>query len=199
MIIEDDRAAIDTESGRGLEITKWDVFHYAYAVLHHPAYRARYAADLRRTLPRLPFAPAFWPLAEAGRELADLHVGFEAAPEYPLAREQSAAFAAPFTALRWVDKDKTALTVTDALTLTGIPPEAHAYRLGNRSALDWLVDQLRVRTDARSGIVHDPNRPGDAYEAFPTHVVRLVAQVTHVSVETARIVAGLPDLGLPAA
>jgi predicted helicase len=39
-------------------ITKWDIFHYIYAVLHHPEYRERYAANLRRELPRIPFASA---------------------------------------------------------------------------------------------------------------------------------------------
>lgn len=181
-------------------ITKWDVFHYAYAVLHHPAYRARYAADLRRTLPRLPFAPTdggtFRALADAGRALADLHVGFESAPEHPLREARAAAFAGPFTAMRWADKSKTALRLTDALTLDGIPSEAHAYRLGNRSALDWLVDQLRVKQDKRSGIVHDPTAPGGT---DVDGIARLVRQVAYVSVETARIVAGLPDLGLPGA
>ncbi len=36
-------------------ITKWDIFHYVYAVLHHPEYRERYAANLKRELPRIPF------------------------------------------------------------------------------------------------------------------------------------------------
>ena len=187
-------SASTEESARA--ITKWDVFHYAYAVLHHPAYRARYAADLRRTLPRLPLAPAFWPLADAGRALADLHVGFEAAPEAPLAlvHTPGAPLSYRIEKMAWADAGKATLRLNDALALTGIPPEAHAYRLGTRSALEWLVDQLRVRTDARSGIVHDPNDAADA-----ERVARLVRQVTTVSVETARIVAALPGLGLPAA
>ena len=171
-------------------LTKWDVFHYAYAVLHHPAYRARHAADLRRSLPRLPFAPAFWPLAHAGRALAALHVGYDAGPEHPLESVRSAAFAGPFTALRWADKSKTALRVSDGLTLAGVPDEAHDYRLGTRSALDWLVDALRVKEDKRSGIVHRPVLDAEATAA-------LFRRVTHVSVETARIVAGLPDLRSP--
>jgi len=179
----------------GVDLTKWDVFHYAYAVLHHPAYRTRYAADLRRTLPRLPFAPAFRPFADAGRALADLHVGFESAPAYPLGLQHTPG--TPLTyrveTMRWADAEKTVLRLNDSLTLTGVPAEAHRYRLGNRSALDWLVDQLRVKTDARSGITHDPNDPHD-----PERILRLVRQVTTVSVETVRIVEALPDLGLPA-
>jgi predicted helicase len=69
--------------------------------------------------------------------------------------------------------------------LSGIPAEAYEYRLGNRSALEWVVDQYRVSTDARSGIVNDPNREDD-----PEYIVRLVGQVVTVSVETVRLVIG---------
>ena len=180
---------------RAAPLTKEDVFHYVYAVLHHPQYRARYAADLKRSLPRVPFAPAFWPLAEAGRLLAALHVGYETAPEHPLrlvhAEGRPLSYRVEKMAL---DEDAGTLRLNDALTLEGIPPEAHRYRLGNRSALAWLVDQLRVKTDRRSGIVHDPNAAFSGDE-----IVHLVQRVTHVSVETVRIVEGLPDLGLPEA
>src|SRR5712692_8284973 len=84
-------------------------------------------------------------------------------------------------------KDKRSLIYNDFLTLTGIPPEVFEYRLGNRSALEWVIDQYRVSEDSRSGIRSDPNRP-DA----PEYIVRLVGQVIRVSVETVKIVAGLP-------
>ncbi len=87
-----------------------------------------------------------------------------------------------------LSKDKTALRVNDALTLTGIPPDVFAYRLGNRSALEWVIDQYRIKTDKRSGIRSDPNRPDD--EAY---IVRLVGQVVRVSLETVGIVRGLPE------
>jgi predicted helicase len=86
-----------------------------------------------------------------------------------------------------LNKDKTELRVNDSLTLTGIPPAVFNYRLGNRSALDWVIDQYRVTEDVRSGIVSDPNREDD-----PEYIVRLVQQVVQVSVETVKIVEGLP-------
>ena len=86
-----------------------------------------------------------------------------------------------------LSKDKTAVAVNRSLTLAGVPPAAFAYRLGNRSALEWVLDQYQVRDDRRSGIRSDPNRPDD-----PQSIVRLVGQVVRVSVETVRIVAGLP-------
>ena len=87
-----------------------------------------------------------------------------------------------------LSKDKSSLRVNLSLTLAGIPPEAFQYRLGNRSALEWVVDQYQVSEDARSGIRSDPNRADD-----PEYIVRLVGQVVRVSVETVRIVNGLPE------
>ena len=88
--------------------------------------------------------------------------------------------------------DKSAVKVNDSLTLAGIPPEAFAYRLGNRSALEWVIDQYQVTTDKRSGLVSDPNREGD-----PEYIARLVGKVLTVSLETVNLVAALPPLGLP--
>jgi predicted helicase len=172
------------------KISKWDVFHYIYALLHHPSYREKYAANLKRELPRIPFAPDFQKFAEAGAKLAKLHVNYEKQPEYPLQRLESQD--AP---LNWrvekmkLSRDKTQLVYNDFLTLGGIPPAVFDYRLGNRSALDWIVDQYQVSTDKRSGIVNDPNRPMD-----PEYIVRLIGQVITVSLETMKIVKSLPSL-----
>lgn len=84
-------------------------------------------------------------------------------------------------------RHEAALRVNASLTLAGIPPEAFEYRLGNRSALEWVIDQYQVTEDKRSGIGSDPNRPDD-----PEYIVRLVGQVIHVSLETVKIVSGLP-------
>ena len=80
----------------------------------------------------------------------------------------------------------------ELLTLDGIPPETFAYRLGNRSALEWVVDQYQVSTDKRSGITNDPNRPDD-----PEYILRLLGQVITVSLETVKIVKALPPLSAP--
>jgi len=87
-----------------------------------------------------------------------------------------------------LSKDKKSLKVNPSLTLAGIPEKAFEYRLGNRSALEWVIDQYRIKEDKRSGIVSDPNNPDD-----PEYIVRLVGQVIRVSLETVDIVNGLPD------
>ncbi len=174
-------------------IGKWDIFHYVYAVLHHSAYRERYAANLKRALPRVPFAPGFWELARAGKRLAELHAEYEQQPEFPL-EERWKPGAMLDLRVEKMKFDATAGTIVynPYLTLTGVPREVERYRLGHKSALGWVIDQYRVTTDSRSGIVNDPNREDD-----PRAILRLLGQVIYVSVETVKIVEGLPDLGLP--
>jgi predicted helicase len=172
-------------------IAKWDIFHYIYAVLHHPAYREKFADNLKRELPRIPFAPDFAAFAAAGRELARLHVEYETLEPWPLEWVENPAYPLSYRVedkMR-LNKDKTALAVNPSLTLAGIPPETFDYRLGNRSALEWVVDQYRVTEDERSGIKSDPNREDD-----PQYIVRLVGQVVRVGIETVRIVRSLPPV-----
>lgn len=88
-------------------------------------------------------------------------------------------------------KDKRSLTYNDFLTLSGIPPEVFEYRLGNRSALDWIIDQYQVSTDKRSGITNDPNRADD-----PEYIVRLIGQVITVSLETVKLVRRLKGFSI---
>ena len=175
-------------------ITKWDIFHYVYGLLHQPEYRERYQANLKRDLPHLPYVPDFWGFAKAGQRLGEIHIGYEDADEHPMKKIET-----PGKPLDWcvekmrLSKDKTQIVYNDFLTLDGIPAKAFEYRLGNRSALEWVVDQYRVKTDKRSGIVNDPNREGD-----PQYIVKLIGKVITVSLETVEIVESLPDLGLPA-
>ncbi len=174
------------------KITKKDIFHYVYAVLHHPAYREKYAANLRRELPRIPFAPDFAAFAKAGEKLAALHTGYESQKEFKLKRVEAGKKPDWRVEKMKLSKDKTALIYNDWLTLEGIPAAAHTYRLGNRSALDWIIDQYQVeraKEDADK-ILSDPNRADDE-----EYIVRLVGQVVTVSVETMKLVAALPSLG----
>lgn len=173
-------------------LDKWDIFHYVYALLHHPTYRETYAANLRRELPRIPFVRPdhFWGFVTAGRRLAEIHVQYESQPQYPLVHRENPDLPLNYRVSKMrLSKDKTALTYNDFLTLEGIPPQAFAYKLGNRSALDWVIDQYQLKTDARSGIRNDPNNPDDE-----TYILRLIKQVITVSLETVEIVNALPPL-----
>lgn len=180
------------EHYRDSSITKWDIFHYVYALLHHPVYRERYAANLKRELPRIPFAPDFRAFADAGARLSEIHVHYEQQPEYPLERIEQEG-----VPLNWrvekmkLGKDKGSLVYNEFLTLNGLPQEAFEYRLGNRSALEWVIDQYQVSTERRSGITNDPNRADN-----PQYILRLVGQVITASIETVKIMRSLPGLGI---
>jgi predicted helicase len=186
------------------KIAKWDIFHYVYGILHHPGYRTKFADNLPRELPRIPFAPpltpnpsprvqgegsGFWAFAKAGRELAALHLDYEKLEPWPLKwiETENVPLSYRVDDKMRLSKDKTTLKVNPSLTLAAIPPEVFQYRLGNRSALEWVIDQYQVSQDKRSGIRSDPNRADDE-----EYIVRLVGQVVRVSVETVRIVGGLP-------
>jgi predicted helicase len=170
-------------------IAKWDIFYYVYGLLHHPGYRTKYADNLKRDLPHIPFAPDFRAFADAGRELAEWHLGYEGIEPHPLAWVETPDAPLSYRVEKMrLNREKTALKVNDTLILRGIPPEVYGYQLGNRSALEWVIDQYRVKEDKRSGIVSDPNNPDD-----PEYIVRLVGQVVQVSLETVRIVAALPE------
>ena len=174
-------------------ISKWDIFYYVYGVLHHPVYRSRYAADLKRQLPRIPFAPRFRAFSQAGKRLAGLHLDYETSERYELdwqVTQKSISYRVDKMLPQNKRKSEAGYTVYDrikvngSLTLRGIPERAFAYRLGNRSALDWIVDQYRVKTDKRSGIVHDPNGCSDDER----YIVQLVERVVGVSLRTVEIV-----------
>lgn len=172
-----------------------DIFNYVYALLHHKEYRATYAKNLRRELPRIPLIAtreAFEELRDAGARLVRLHVDYETGERHPLiwVENKSVPFSVAVRRMR-LSPDRTAVIVNESLTLDGVPSEVFEYRLGNRSALEWVIDQYRVETDAMGRIVNDPNRPDD-----PEYIVELVERVVALSLETVRIVAGLPPLDI---
>ena len=172
-------------------ITKWDIFHYTYGILHHPTYREKYEMNLKRDLPHIPFTEDFRGFTEAGAQLADLHLNYESYPKY----ERLGLQETPNRQVDWrvermkFSKDKTQICYNDYLTLDGIPAGVFEYRLGTRSALEWVVDQYRVKVDKRSGIKNDPNRVDQ-----PQYIVDLIGRVINISLKTVEIVAGLPIL-----
>ena len=175
-------------------ITKWDIFHYNYSILHHPDYREKYAANLKRDLPHIPFVNDFWEFAKAGARLADLHVHYESQPEYSDLRfiqNQKVPLDWRVEKMK-LSKDKTSLVYNTFLTIDGIPVKAFDYRLGTRSALEWVIDQYRVKTEKRTEIVNDANRVSDD----PQYIVKLVGKVITVSLETVDIVNELPALNI---
>jgi predicted helicase len=152
---------------------------------------------------------AFWAVSHAGKQLAELHLHYEQQPEYPLQKVATPGMKPHYRIDKMrLSKEKDTLIYNDAFILTGIPPEVFDYRLGNRSALEWVIDQYQVTIDGQSGnrdkvewlndyqaktvkgsgILNDPNRRDDEQ-----YILRLIGQVMTVSLETMKIVKGLAE------
>ncbi len=172
-------------------ITRDAIFHYVYAVLHDPIYREKYAQNLKREFPRIPFYADFWKWAEWGEALMALHIGYETVKPWKLERvdvpdeKSQKAKLAPKPSLK-ADKDNGVIVLDSETQLTGIPALAWTYRLGNRSALEWILDQYKEKTPKDPTIREKFNtyRFADHKEK----VVDLLMRVTRVSVETMAIV-----------
>ena len=165
-------------------ITAEDIFAYTYAVLHDPVYRHDYRVDLLREFPRLPFYHDFRLWRDMGRELLGLHVGFEQAEPYPLERVDLEGESR--RVILRADREKGAIALDDRTTLRGVPPEAWEYRLGSRSALEWVLDQYKERRPRDPTIAERFNtyRFADHKE----RVINLLGRVCAVSVKTMDVV-----------
>ena len=165
-------------------ITAEDIFAYTYAVLHDPVYRHDYRVDLLREFPRLPFYHDFRLWRDMGRELLDLHVGFERAEPWPLERVDLEG--EPRRVVLRADKEQGTIVLDNKTTLRGIPPEAWEYQLGSRSALEWVLDQYKERKPRDPTIAERFNtyRFADHKE----RVIDLLGRVCAVSMKTAEIV-----------
>jgi predicted helicase len=146
--------------------------------------------DSRALAPVAPDAEIFHAFVKAGKHLSEIHVHYEQQPEHKLTKTEKKGEKLDYRVTKMkLSKDKTTVIYNQFLTLSGIPKETYDYRLGNRSALEWVIDQYQVSTDKRSGITNDPNRAAD-----PQYILRLIGQVITVSLETVKIVAGFPRL-----
>jgi len=181
------------QPGRGKKeraITKESIFHYVYAVLHDPLYRERYAQNLKRELPRIPFYADFWQWSDWGKTLMNLHIGYETVAPWQLVRsdvrdnQAASTGTAPKTVLK-ADKVAGCITLDSETALEGIPPEAWDYQLGNRSAIEWVLDQYKEKRpkDATIRSRFDTYRFAD----YKHKVIDLLMRVTAVSVATVRI------------
>ena len=165
-------------------ITAEDIFAYTYAVLHDPEYREKYAVDLLREFPRLPLYHDFDNWKRMGQELLDLHLNFESADPYPLERAEKSN--PPGKPVLRADKERGAIILDAKTTLTGVPESAWRYRLGSRSALEWVLDQYRERKPRDPTIAARFN----TYR-FANHkerVIDLLQRVCTVSVKTMDVV-----------
>ncbi|WP_208438753.1 type ISP restriction/modification enzyme, partial [Bartonella grahamii] len=193
-------------------IIKEDIFYYVYGLLHSEDYRARYADNLSKELPRIACvksAEDFWKFVNAGRELGHLHVNYETVEPYPVTfkkgNPKQTEISNPekfyyVTEMKFAkiknskEKDKSTVIYNSNITITDIPLEAYEYIVNGKSALEWVMERQCVKTDKKSGIVNDANRYAVETVGNPAYPLELFQRVITVSLETMKIVKNLPKL-----
>ena len=171
-------------------ITKENIFHYTYAVLHHPAYRTKYEINLKREFPRLPFYPDFHQWTTWGKTLMDFHLNYETIEPHNLKRTEIATKPTPKAKLK-ADKTTGQIILDDNTELTGIPAIAWDYKLGNRSALEWILDQYKEKKPKDPTIREKFNTY--KFADYKEHVIDLLQRVCTVSIQTMEIIQQMPD------
>nr|WP_254444656.1 type ISP restriction/modification enzyme [Anabaena sp. UHCC 0187] len=169
-------------------ITKIDIFHYTYAVLHNPAYRTKYELNLKREFPRLPYYENFQKWVNWGKQLMELHINYETITPYnltrldiPLKDNQKT----PKAKLK-ADKTKNSIILDDVTTLENIPKIAWEYMLGNRCALEWILDQYKEKKPKDPTIAEKFNTY--RFADYKEIVIDLLMRVCTVSIETMEII-----------
>jgi predicted helicase len=170
-------------------VTKDAIFHYVYAILHDPVYREKYALNLKREFPRIPFYPDFAAWAAWGEALMAMHIGYEDVEPWPVTRVDTpnprrAEGTHPKPALKSLP-DQGLVRVDEDTQLTGIPADAWRYRLGNRSAIDWVLDQHKEKTPRDPTIREKFNTY--RFADYKESMIALLAKVVRVSVDTLAI------------
>lgn len=175
-------------------ITKEDIFYYVYGVLSSREYALRFGNDAKKVLARVPFVKdieTFREFSRAGRELGALHVNYESAEEWPV-KVSGNESDVRITRMKIAEESGSrVIHVAPGVTLREIPACAWEYRVNGRSALEWIVERYRDDVDKASGIRNDCNEWNGA-----GYVMSLIRRVVTVSVETVRILEGLPEMGV---
>ena len=185
-------------------LTKEDIFYYVYGLLHSPDYRARFADDLRKSLPRIPIIERvedFMAFSKAGRALADLHLKYEdyacKADVQVEERERNTKDEYAYYAvekMRFPSKGMRGTIIYNAhITVEGIPEAAYEYVVNGKSAIEWVMERYAITTDKKSGIKNDPNLWSREH-GKPRYILDLLLSIIYISLETQKIVDTLPRL-----
>ena len=189
------RANSPVEKGQQVRaITKEDIFYYVYAVLHNPKYREKYELNLKREFPRIPFYNNFYQWVSWGKKLMELHLNYETIKPYPLKVKSQNTKGKNETIKPKLkaDKVKHQIVLDKVTILTNIPAEVWEYKLGNRSALEWILDQYKEKKPRDKTIAQKFNNY--RFADYKDTVIDLLKRVTTVSVETMKIIKEMEKL-----
>ena len=196
----------------GEAISKEDLFYYLYGILHSEDYRTRYRNNLMKQLPRLPIgtdSADFHTFQAAGRTLAELHLGYESVDPWPVTINDGKGLpegVAPERLYRvekmkyggrhGIKKDQSTIIYNPHITITDIPLEVYDYVVNGKPAIQWVMERQCVKADKASGLVNDANRYAIETMGNPAYPLELLQRIIQVSMETMKVVKGLPSLRL---
>lgn len=167
-------------------VNKELIFYYIYSVVNYPFYRKKYESNLKKDFPRIPFYKDFKQWSDWGKQLMDLHLNYESVKPYKLKVEnEKESKSNPKTKLKAI-KETGEIDIDENTTLKGIPKEAWEYKLGNRSALEWVMDQYKESKPKDPTIAEKFNNY--KFADYKDHVIDLLMRVCTVSIETMKIV-----------
>jgi len=171
------------------KITKEDIFYYTYAVLHNPEYRKKYELNLKREFPRLPFYDDFFKWVSWGKQLMELHINYETVEPFELQVIDNSNIKDKNYKLKVklkADKVQGVIAIDEHTHILGIPESAWAYKLGNRSAIEWVLDQYKEKKYTDKTIAEKFNTY--RFADYKIHVIDLLKRICTVSVETMKII-----------
>lgn len=168
------------------------VMYYVYAVLHSSEYRENYTSDLKKALPRIPLLKNKEKYVEIGHKLIDLHLNYEHQPDWKGVDVVINSSTPSYRVSKMKHPKKEVLNTiiyNEHITIKNIPEMAYEYVVNGRPAIEWIIDQYRVKTDTKSGITDDPNEFSDD----PKYILNLLLSVITVSMRTLELIEELPE------
>ncbi len=167
------------------QINKEAIFNYVYATLHDPDYRRRYKSNLGKEMPRIPFYKNFWKWADCGEQLMNLHANYETQGLIHLKRVEKNNSVRNVVKLK-ADKKLGRIILDESTTLEGVPKEAWEYKIGNRSAIEWILDQYKEKIP-KEAIIKEKFYAYQ-FQDYKEQVMELIQKTTKVSIETMRVI-----------
>ena len=176
-------------------IKKEDIFPFVYALLNSPDYQKYYANDLKKDLARIPNVIPKNKYIEIGKKLMDIHLNYEKMPVYnKVVITNTGKYNYKVTKMKFDKKykDKSVIIFNDDIIISNIPEKAYQYIVNGKSAIEWIMDQYRIKTDKKSGIIDNPND----YSNDPKYIFNLLLKIINVSVQTVDLINQIPPLAI---
>jgi predicted helicase len=174
-------------------MSKLDIFYYIYGLFHSKEYVNLFSAELKKAPPRIPISENFVEIVRIGKELMELHIGYESIEPYTLDASLQRDFLNSknkIQKLKFFKKDSTKIVINENLIIKNIPAEVHDYQVNGKSALAWVVDKYNFKVNSDAQISNDPN----SFSNDDNYIFELIFRIINLSIQTNKLIKELPKL-----